>query len=281
MIHTPIVTSYEPFSERPEYVALNRSFVDSLPLAAEPRVLDLACGAGVLSEEILRRRPDACLVALDISRESLDLARQRISRLGATRPQFIEASADRIPLPDRSFDLVVMGNAIHNLPDLRGLLREIRRVLDESGLFAFTTSFYAGTFEPGTEAFYLGWMKEALKRLVEEDRRLRDAGAPGIPRHRGTPARSATRPWLSPNDYRDVLETEGFRLRSLGERVIGLSRQSFESVGSYSGLAEVLLSGYPVDVACRALAAGVQDALDAAGFELVPRRWLEMEALRC
>lgn len=281
MTHPPIVTSYEPFSEQPEYLDLNRHFVEVLPLGSQPRVLDLACGTGVLSEELLRYRPDARIVGLDLSRESLELARRRIARLGPSDVRFVEASADRIPLPDGSFDIVVMGNAIHNLPDLRALLREVHRVLDEQGQFAFSTSFYAGTFEPGTEGFYLRWLKEALKRVTDEDRRLRDAGAVGVPRTRGTTPRSASRPWLSPDDYGEILESEGFRTRSYEERVVQLSRQSFESVGSYSGLAEVLLSGYPVELACRALAAAVPVALEATGSDTIPRRWLQVEALRC
>lgn len=281
MTATPTVTTYEPFSERPEYRTMNRDFVAGLCLGPESRVLDLACGAGIVSEEILRRCPDARVAALDISPESLDLARRRLARWGRGRVTYVEASADRVPLPDRSFDLVVMGNSIHNLPDVRELLREVHRLLDDQGRFVFTTSFYAGTFEEGTERFYLRWVKEALARVALEDRRLREAGRPGLPRIRGTTPRSASRPWVSPDGYRDLLEDEGFLVLSSEERVIRLTRQSFEAVGSYAGLAEVLLSGYPVEVACRALGEAVAAALEATGFEQVPRRWLEMEALRC
>lgn len=274
-------TSYEPFSERPEYLALNRDFVGGILLGPRDRVLDLACGTGLLSEEVLRRCPDASVVALDLSAESLALARRRLARWGRGRVRFLEASADRVPVPDGSFDLVVMGNAIHNLPDLRGLAREVHRLLDEGGRFAFSTSFYAGTFAPGTEKFYLRWMKEALAHVEREDRRLREAGLAGVPRRRGTPPRSATRPWLTPDAYREVLESEGFCVLATGERAVRLSKASFEAVGSYAGLAEVLLSGFPVEIACRALRESVVPALEACGLPRVPRLWLEMEACRC
>lgn len=277
---TQIETSYEPFSARPEYRSLNRCFVESLDLLPGPRVLDMACGTGVLTEEILRRFPSATVVGLDVSGASLTLAERSLARWN-DRVSLIEASADRVPLPDGSFDAVVMGNAIHNLPDLEKLLREVHRLLTPQGPFAFSTSFYAGTFEVGTEGFYLLWMKEAFRFIAEEDRRLREAGAPGIPRTRGRRPRSASHPWLSPDDYRGMLETTGFRVGWWAERVVRLSRESFESVGSYAGLAEVLMSGYPVEIAARALARGVEGALEAMGLETVPRRWLEMEAFRC
>jgi len=280
MIPSQIETSYEPFSARPEYRSLNRRFVESLDLQPVPRVLDMACGTGVLTEEILRHFPGSTVTCLDISRESLDLAERSLAPWG-DRVSFVEASADRVPLPDGSFDAVVMGNAIHNLPDLETLLHEVRRLLIDPGPFAFTTSFYAGTFETGTEGFYLRWMKEALRFVTEEDRRLRKTGSPGIPRTRGSTPRSASHPWLSPDDYRMMLEASGFHVGWWQERVVRLTRESFESVGSYAGLAEVLMSGYPIEVATRALARGVAGALEAMGLETVPRRWLEMEAFRC
>ena len=262
-------TSYEPFSQEPEYLELNREFIKSLPLRACRTVLDIACGTGTLSETILDVAPLARVVGLDIDREQLQLASRHL-RAAAGRTAFVEASADALPLKDGSADAAVMGNAIHNLPDARRLLAEIRRVLRPKGFFSFSTSFYAGTFAPGTERFYLAWMKEALKRLREA------AGHGAAPRVRGTVPHASSRPWLSADDYRRLFEENGFGWEKSFERPVTMTQRSFETVGAYSGLARVLLSGYPVEQACAALSAAAGDALKSSNLEVVPRLWLEV-----
>lgn len=272
-------TSYEPFSDRPEYLELNRGFITDLGLGRIGTALDLACGTGNLAAEILRLEPTATVVGLDLSRESLAIARTRVGGRDArerSRLLLVEGSADRLPLADKSFDAVVMGNAIHNLPDLDRLLDEVLRVLRPGGVFAFNTSFYAGTFAPGTERFYLQWMKEALRWAQTNGQAVGRGPASEAPRKRGTKPRSAEHPWLSPIQYEEALARHGFRLQPSRERSIEMSHESFESVGSYAGLAEVLLSGYPVELACHALQATARPALEAVGLDRVPRLWLEV-----
>lgn len=286
---TGINTSYEPFSDRPEYLELNRGFIADLAIEGARTFLDLACGTGNLSAEIFKRTPGAEVVGVDICRESLAIARKRaggrmedrgaIDQASAVRSLFlVEGSADRIPLDEKSIDAVVMGNSIHNLPDLDVLLDEIYRVLRPSGVFAFNTSFYAGTFAPGTERFYLQWMKEALRFVQATDTAQKGRGEGGVRRTRGSRPRSADNPWLSADQYREALERHRFRVLPTNERVVQMSRESFESVGSYAGLASVLMSGYPVELACRALEETAATALAAVGVDSVPRLWLEIAA---
>ncbi|MCU0233054.1 MAG: class I SAM-dependent methyltransferase [Thermoanaerobaculales bacterium] len=272
-------TSYEPFSDRPEYLELNRGFISDIGLGRIETALDLACGTGNLAAEILRLEPTAAVVGLDLSRESLAIARTRVGGRNAgesSRLLLVEGSADRLPLAAESFDVVVMGNAIHNLPDLDLLLDEVARVLRPGGIFAFNTSFYAGTFAPGTERFYLQWMKEALRWAQKNGHGGGSSPGSGPPRTRGTRPRSAEHPWLSAGQYEEALARHGFMLQPSRERPIEMCQESFESVGSYAGLAEVLLSGYPVELACHALQATARPALEAVGLDRVSRLWLEV-----
>jgi hypothetical protein len=57
-----------------------------------------------------------------------------------------------------------------------------------------------------------------------------------------------------------------------------MGKESLETVGSYSGFARVVLSGYPVELACEALGASVEVALQKEGITKIPRLWLEVAA---
>jgi ubiquinone/menaquinone biosynthesis C-methylase UbiE len=272
-------TSYEPFSEEPEYVHANDEFVASLPLRGRARVLDLACGAGILSEMMFRLDADLRIAQLDLSRESLQLTADRLAA-GALVPRslgLIQASADVLPIAPASLDGVVMGNAIHILPDPDVLLAEIRRVIRKDGLFAFNTSFYAGTYPPGTEKLYHHWLIEALKfasaraQANPSDARLRRVRGAG---------RGRSSPWPTKKEWVTRLERHGFKLHSIYERTVIMTPRSLEAVGAYAGLASVLLSGYPVDLACEALMAAAAPAFAAAGVKSVPRLWLEIAAIK-
>jgi len=292
MTDAAISMTYEAFSAEPEYVEANRAFVHSLDLAGAGPLLDLACGTALMSKLALERRRGLDVVALDLAREQLELARERFhseglffangARTAGRAPAIllVEGSADVLPFPDAAMGGVIMGHAIHNLPDPDRLLVEIRRVLRPGGLFAFNSAFYAGTYVPGTERFHTAWMRHAMTYVMNRDRELRDQGLPGVPRKRGTARPAFSRHWPSPAEWKGVLERSGFELERADERVLQMTRRNFETVGSYGGLASVLLSGYPVALACEALEASVAPALQETGFDTVPQRWLEVVARR-
>jgi ubiquinone/menaquinone biosynthesis C-methylase UbiE len=279
MSEVRIDTSYEPFSREPEYVEANRGFIECLGIGDQDRVLDLACGTGTLSDLIYAESAGVAICGLDLSRESLLLARQHFAERD-DRPRLVEGSADRLPFPDRVFDAVVMGNSIHNLPDAPALVAEIRRVLRPGGLFGFNTSFYAGTFPPGTERFYREWLARALAAIGERHRAERAAGGEGIPRCRGSVAPAFSRRWRSPDDWAALLRDAGFEVMLVNERPVVMTRRSFETVGAYTGLARVLLSGYPPEIAAEALMEQAGPALAAVGQSAIDRLWLEVGATR-
>lgn len=280
-------TSYEPFSREPEYVDLNRGFVDGIELTGVRTAVDIACGTGTLTELLwhaLRGR-DPSFHGLDLSRESLDLAQEHFAAdpelsgpLARGQIRFSEGTAYELPVQDGWADLAVIGNAIHVFDEPQRLLAEVRRVLRPGGTFAFNSSFYAGTFAPGTERFYTEWLKHALAHIRAEDARRRRAGEPGITRRKGTAGPAFSRPWRSLEDWSALLDRCGFAVVASNERAVMMGRRAFETVGAYAGLASVLLSGYPVALACEALEGAVQPALAEIGMAEVPRRWLEVVA---
>ena len=288
-------TSYEPFSKEPEYIELNRQFVHSLGSEIETDILDLACGMGTLAHLILEEkdcrpvlnvadRRNYRITCLDVSFEALKLASdnandfQQDSARDQTRFSFVQASADCLPISDDAMQTVIMGNAIQLIANKERLIREIRRTLRVGGIFAFNTSFYAGTYAPGTERFYVQWVEEAVKYLKVMDDELRSLGQIGVQRKRSQRRAAFSIPWLSPEDYEHLLDQNGFKVYRITKRLVMLTRQSFEAIGSYAGLASVLLSGYPLVLACDALRRSVSPALAASGFEKVPRYWIEFSA---
>ena len=289
-------TSYEPFSQQPEYIDLNRTFIGSLDLADRCRILDLACGTGTLTELILEAVAPptdparaAWITGLDLSRQSLCHARRRMQELGvmsgsparsSVRPRvgLLEGSSESLPIATASMDAVTIGNAIQLFEDKPKAVREVWRVLRPAGLFAFNSSFYAGTYVTGTESFYRHWVEEAFGYLRRASEELKREGKPGIARKRGAAKAASSQIWLSRGEYEDLLRSGGFDVISVVERTVMLTQSSFESIGSYVGLATVLLSGYPPGLACEALEKAAGPALAASGMQSVPRLWIEVVA---
>jgi len=120
-------------------------------LGPEALVLDLACGTGDMAIEVLRQGRAARVVGADLSRAMLELARTKLAARagarrrgaagsaaapvgdGAARVHLVGAPAESLPFPDGAFDGVTIAFGIRNVPDYRGGLREMARVLRRGG----------------------------------------------------------------------------------------------------------------------------------------------------
>jgi SAM-dependent methyltransferase len=260
------------------------------------KVLDLACGTGLLSELLLDVRSTVAIHGLDISDESLAIGRRLMRARGvlaeneehwkscADRGEgtviLEHGSADQLGFEDGSFDLVMMGNAIHIMPDKPKFLEGVFRVLAPGGRFAFNSVFFVGTFPEGSEGIYSEWMKEAVGVLNEKNAANRAAGKSPIPRTRGTASRAFQKGWMSPDEWQELLERQGFHVTRSMKRPVPISQQGLERVGAYGGLAEVLMSGYPVEIASECLQRAVGRAFRKLGVTEAPRNWLEMDAVK-
>ncbi|MFI6844915.1 class I SAM-dependent methyltransferase [Kitasatospora sp. NBC_00085] len=104
-----------------------------------PRVLDLACGTGSITERLLARLPGATSVGVDQDPALMAIARG----LFAGEPRFTLVTADlKDPhwadrLPDGRFDAVVTATALHWLPptDLTRLYRDLAGLVRPGGVF--------------------------------------------------------------------------------------------------------------------------------------------------
>jgi SAM-dependent methyltransferase len=103
--------------------------LDALGPVRGASVLEIGCGTGDLSLQLLRR--GARLTALDLSPGMVELARSR-----APEATFLVAPAEETSLPGESFDLVV-GKAVLHHVDVPAAAAEIRRVLRPGGRAVF------------------------------------------------------------------------------------------------------------------------------------------------
>ncbi len=118
----------------PEAYARNGAFVHGMAggvlewLAAQPgeRILDLGCGDGQLTVQIAAT--GATVTGVDASPQMAAAARAR----GVAAD---EASAESLPYPDQSFDVVFSNAVLHWARDQDAMLAEVRRVLRPGGRF--------------------------------------------------------------------------------------------------------------------------------------------------
>ncbi|MBW3627959.1 MAG: class I SAM-dependent methyltransferase [Gemmatimonadetes bacterium] len=100
-----------------------------LPLPPRLRLLDVGCGTGYLLGQALEREPDITPVGLDLSREMLAVARDRLG----SRARLVDGTAERLPFSDSAFDTVVTNSALHYVRDPERAIRELARVLRPGG----------------------------------------------------------------------------------------------------------------------------------------------------
>ena len=103
------------------------------------RVLDVACGTGIVARIAAARvGPTGSVVGVDLNPGMLNVARSIVSTdVRSDGPlHWQEASADKLPFPDGSFDVVYCQLGLQFFADRAAALREMRRVLDAEGRLA-------------------------------------------------------------------------------------------------------------------------------------------------
>ncbi len=133
------VGSREYFDE----VEARKYFVEPhIPLFAEfPRwhgkkVLEIGCGLG--TDTINFARAGAKITAVDLSEESLKLAKQRADVFGLSdNITFIQANAEQLGdyVPVEPYDLIYSFGVIHHTPNPNAVIEQIRRYMTPETLF--------------------------------------------------------------------------------------------------------------------------------------------------
>ncbi len=105
-------------------------------LGRPPRVLDVACGTGILLRHLLDRVPGAEAYGVDGSEDMLAQARIALKgqpHVHLERVQVSTGETAGLPFAQETFDLITCTNALHDMPEPLAMLSWLRRLLSPGG----------------------------------------------------------------------------------------------------------------------------------------------------
>ena len=121
------------------------------PIVRHKTVLELATGTGLIAKHIVNAA--AHIEATDASAEMIAEAK-RDNR--SAKLHFSVQDMFRLPYANQSFDVVIVSNALHIVPQPEKALQEIKRVLKDDGTLIAPTFTHAGnSFSGKVKAFFM------------------------------------------------------------------------------------------------------------------------------
>jgi SAM-dependent methyltransferase len=120
-------------------------FADLTAVRRGQRVLDVGCGPGALTAELVRRLGAGAVCAIDPSEPFAAAVAQRLPGVEVS-----VAAAERLPFPDAAFDAALAQLVVHFMADPVAGLREMGRVTRPGGVVAACVWDHAGGRGPLT-----------------------------------------------------------------------------------------------------------------------------------
>ena len=121
------------------------------PVVRHKTVLELAAGTGLIAKNIVSSANH--IEATDASPEMIAEARRDNQ---SAKLHFSVQDMFHLPYADRSFDVVIVSNALHIVPEPERALAEIRRMLKDDGILVAPTFTHAGNdFRGKVKAFFM------------------------------------------------------------------------------------------------------------------------------
>jgi ubiquinone/menaquinone biosynthesis C-methylase UbiE len=112
-------------------------FLDDLHIPDQPVVLDVACGTGIATFELMAScNNTGSFYGIDISPGMIAKAQENAQQRGFDNCTFQVGDAERLEFPDGMFDVVISSGLFHWFPDKWRALREMYRVLKPGGQVA-------------------------------------------------------------------------------------------------------------------------------------------------
>lgn len=171
-----------------------KRFVSQVSVKPGMKYLDVACGTGDISKELItnlmNRNIQAEVTLTDINPEMLKEGKEKFIDNNFLLPvQWVEADAQALPFEDNSFDVVTIAFGLRNVPNKQKALSEFKRVLKPGGQFlCLEFSHVENEWLNKAYQFYSGFIipkigkviaknEEAYEYLVESIRRFPDQNA--------------------------------------------------------------------------------------------------------
>lgn len=196
-----------------------RQTVARLSVRRGARILDAACGTGASALPAAETvGPGGEVIAVDLAEKLLALGRTKASAQGLHNVEFKLGDMTALGYPDRYFDAVVCVFGVFFVPDMKGLVAELWRMVKPFGKLAVTTwgprifePMYSQWNEavraerPDLNAAFNPWDRitepEAVIRLFEE------AGIPVVE----VAAESGRQRLAAPEDWWTIVLGSGLR----------------------------------------------------------------------
>ena len=144
------------------------------PIVRHKTVLELASGTGLIAKHIVNAA--AHIEATDASPEMIAEAKRDNH---SAKLHFSVQDMFRLPYADQSFDVVIVSNALHIVPQPEKALQEIKRVLKDDGTLIAPTFTHAGnSFSGKVRAFFMKrvgfplhskWTSEEYLRFLRQN----------------------------------------------------------------------------------------------------------------
>ena len=143
------------------------------PVVKAKTVLELATGTGLIAKHIVNAA--AHIEATDASAEMITEAK----RTRSAKLHFSVQDMFRLPYANQSFNVVIVSNALHIVPQPEKALQEIKRVLKDDGVLIAPTFTHAGnSFSGMVRAFFMRmagfplhskWTSEEYLRFLRQN----------------------------------------------------------------------------------------------------------------
>ena len=130
------------------------------PIREGEAILDIGCGAGV--DSIIAAGlvgPSGSVTGIDVVPEMLARASENARLAGLANVAFRESSAEQLPFPDNSFDLVISNGVFNLVVDKVQALGEVFRVLKPAGRFMLADQVLAGELPKETKTRVENWAR--------------------------------------------------------------------------------------------------------------------------
>ena len=136
---------------RKDRAAYDEMYAMIRPVVKAKTVLELATGTGLSARNIVNAAVH--IEATDASTEMIAEAKRDNQ---SAKLHFSVQDMFRLPYADKSFDVVIVSNALHIVPLPEKALAEIRRVLRDDGVLIAPTFTHAGnSFSGKVKAFFM------------------------------------------------------------------------------------------------------------------------------
>ena len=159
---------------RKDRAAYDEMYALIRPVVKAKTVLELATGTGLIAKHIVNTT--AHIEATDVSPEMIAEAK-RDNR--SAKLHFSVQDMFRLPYAEESFDVVIVSNALHIVPQPEKALAEIHRVLKDDGVLIAPTFTHAGnSFSGKVRAFFMKlagfplhskWTSEEYLRFLRQN----------------------------------------------------------------------------------------------------------------